>query len=409
MLVEFRVKNFGCLRDEQVLSFVPVKDTTLQDTNIYNTGALSESQLLRTAVIYGANAGGKSTLLLALQTMLFLSSFQSSFDINKLLKVSITPFLLDKKTRNEPTEFEISFLHDNKKYQYGFTCVTDKIYDEYLFYYENIRRRTLFIREYDKYNKKYNYKFGKELRGAKKIWCDATNEKTTFLCFAGQLNNKQLLSIWSKLTSIAVVLTKKNKPDIDSVNKEIYEKIQIQKKICSFLSAADISIKDIEIRKNQIDNGDIDQDKESYSLLFKHANNDEEIKLPAEKESDGTIQLYTYLPNILNALEKGNLLVIDELDSSLHPLIVQRIVYIFQSPQINTHGAQLLFTTHDISLLQNDPQLLRRDQIWFVEKNSSQSSNLYSLTEFKKSKISDYSKIYMNGLVGGIPVLQEWN
>ena len=409
MLVEFRVKNFGCLRDEQVLSFVPVKDTTLQDTNIYNTGALSESQLLRTAVIYGANAGGKSTLLLALQTMLFLSSFQSSFDINKLLKVSITPFLLDKKTRNEPTEFEISFLHDNKKYQYGFTCVTDKIYDEYLFYYENIRRRTLFIREYDKYNKKYNYKFGKELRGAKKIWCDATNEKTTFLCFAGQLNNKQLVSIWSKLTSLAVVLTKKNKPDIDSVNKEIYEKIQIQKKICSFLSAADISIKDIEIRKNQIDNGDIDQDKESYSLLFKHANNDEEIKLPAEKESDGTIQLYTYLPNILNALEKGNLLVIDELDSSLHPLIVQRIVYIFQSPQINTHGAQLLFTTHDISLLQNDPQLLRRDQIWFVEKNSSQSSNLYSLTEFKKSKISDYSKIYMNGLVGGIPVLQEWN
>lgn len=409
MLVEFRVKNFGCLRDEQVLSFVPVKDATLQDTNIYNTGAPSERQLLRTAVIYGANAGGKSTLLLALQTMLFLTSFQSSFDINKLLKVSVTPFLLDKKTRNEPTEFEISFLHNNKRYQYGFTCVMDKIYDEYLFYYENIRRRTLFIREYDKENKKYNYKFGKELRGAKKIWCDATNEKTTFLCFAGQLKNEQLLSVWSKLISLAVVLTKKNKPDIDSVNKEIFEKIQTQKKICSFLSAADISIKDIEIRKNQIDNGDIEQEKESYSVLFKHTNNDEEIKLPAEKESDGTIQLYTYLPSILNALEKGNLLVIDELDSSLHPLIVQRIVYIFQTPHINTRGAQLLFTTHDISLLQNDPQLLRRDQIWFVEKNSSQSSSLYSLTEFKKSKISDYSKIYMNGLVGAIPVLQEWN
>ena len=136
--------------------------------------------------------------------------------------------------------------------------------------------------------------------------------------------------------------------------------------------------------------------------------NDNKFFITEEDESYGIIQLYKYLPEILNALEKGSVICIDNLDSGLHPILMERLVYTFQMRKRNPYGAQLLFSTYDISLLRNDPQILRRDQIWFVERHSDLSSNLYSLAEFRRSRETDFAKIYMNGLVGGVPTLSEW-
>lgn len=110
----------------------------------------------------------------------------------------------------------------------------------------------------------------------------------------------------------------------------------------------------------------------------------------------------------MNALEKGSVICMDNLDSGLHPILMERLVYTFQMRKRNPYGAQLLFSTHDISLLRNDPQILRRDQIWFVERHSDLSSHLYSLAEFRRSRETDFAKIYMNGLVGGVPTLSDW-
>lgn len=125
-------------------------------------------------------------------------------------------------------------------------------------------------------------------------------------------------------------------------------------------------------------------------------------------ESKGTIQLFECLSPLFQALERKEVIAIDELDSSLHPLLVRRIVEMFQSQESNPHGAQLIFTTHDATLLQSDPPLLRRDQIWFVEKQKDQPSDLYSLAEFRGQKGADFLRSYLRGLYGGIPLLRDW-
>ncbi len=153
MLVEFRVKNYGCFRDEQVLSFVPVREKSLQEENIYKTGCVDIQALLLVAVVYGANGGGKSTLLSALQSMLAISSFAEETDTT--YKIPVKPFLFNEESRKNPTEFEISFLHEGYQYQYGFSCTEDRILDEYLFYYEITRRRAIFDICYNKTNNRY--------------------------------------------------------------------------------------------------------------------------------------------------------------------------------------------------------------------------------------------------------------
>lgn len=395
MLVEFRVKNYGCFRDEQVLSFVPVREKSLQEENIYKTGCVDIQALLLVAVVYGANGGGKSTLLSALQSMLAISSFAEETDTT--YRIPVKPFLFDEESRKNPTEFEIFFLHEGYIYQYGFSCTEDRILDEYLFCYAKTRRQTIFDRHYDKINDTYVYKFGKYLHGKKKTLCTLTNEKNTFLCIAAKKNN-QLFSVWSKLISLSTVITKKNFPDNKTVNKNILTDKILKDRICSFFYSSDILIKDIEINTNN----------ENYIALFKYEKNDNKFFITEEDESYGIIQLYKYLHEILNALEKGSVICIDNLDSGLHPILMERLVYTFQMRKRNPYGAQLLFSTHDISLLRNDPQILRRDQIWFVERHSDLSSHLYSLAEFRRSRETDFAKIYMNGLVGGVPTLSDW-
>lgn len=395
MLVEFRVKNYGCFRDEQVLSFVPVREKSLQEENIYKTGCTAIQDLLLVAVIYGANSGGKSTLLSALQSMLAISLFAEESDT--MYKIPVKQFLFDEESRKNPTEFEIFFLHEGYIYQYGFSCTEDRILDEYLFCYAKTRRQTIFDRHYDKINDTYVYKFGKYLHGKKKTLCTLTNEKNTFLCIAAKKNN-QLFSVWSKLISLSIVITKKNFQDNKTVNKNILTDKILKDRICSFFYSSDIPIKDIKINTNN----------ENYIALFKYEKNDNKFFITEEDESYGIIQLYKYLPEILNALEKGSVICIDNLDSGLHPILMERLVYTFQMRKRNPYGAQLLFSTHDISLLRNDPQILRRDQIWFVERHSDLSSHLYSLAEFRRSRETDFAKIYMNGLVGGVPTLSDW-
>ena len=403
MLVEFRVKNFGCLRDETALSFLPTKSRALWETNVYQTNVPLVPQLLRTALLYGANGSGKSTLLYALQTMQRFIGDQLSIQSDSQLPY--TPFLYSQEDCTNPTAFECSFLHENCLYQFGFSYNKDRILEEYLFYYPENRKRTLFTRTYDSKIKKYIYKFGKYFHGHKKLLYNYTHDSMLFLCTAKYLNNTHILSIWNTLSTNICIITKYNKPNINYINKLLFNNTNIQKQICSFLKSIDTETCNIEINKfisyKLLGN-------EEYKVYFYHKNNkNKTIKLYQEDESDGTLQLYIYLPYILQALEKGYLLAIDDLDTNIHPLIMRHIVDIFQTTRYDTHGAQLLFTSHDVSLMENNPEILRRDQIWFVDKSNDQASSLYSLTEFRNVK--DVFRSYLHGRLGAIPVLYGWN
>ncbi len=414
MLIEFRVKNYGCLRDEQVLSLVPVSnESALLDNNTYETGVTAVPRLLRTAVIYGPNAGGKSTVLRALQCMLAMVLFSAN-EIKE--KEFPTPFLLDNISFAEPTAFEINFLHEGKRYQYGFSCQPrcimegrlqkGQILQEYLLEYKSGRPTTLFKRSCNTENDTESYTFGKTLRGHKTAWRDATQNNVLFLSRAAQLNSEQLSSLYKNFFASSFIFNKNTDIPKNFFLQKIKNDEKLKNNIVSFLQSADISLKDIHI-KEEIEGHKDDTIKKHVSFI--HSSQHGDVSLPDYVESGGTMKLFEHLlPLLLLALDQGSLLAIDELDSSLHPLLVRRIVEIFQSPQTNPKGAQLIFTTHDTSLLQDSEILFRRDQIWFVEKNAEQASELYSLAEFKAPKGEDFSLAYLQGLYGGIPLMRDW-
>lgn len=409
MLIEFRVKNFGCLREEQALSFVPASnDPSLLKSNTFETGVPSVPRLLRTAVIYGPNAGGKSTLLRAFQTMRDLVVASSFIETKGKFPV---PFLLDTVSREEPTAFEASFLHEGHFYQYGFSCLKGRITEEYLFEYRTSRRTRLFERCFDRESDRDVYSFGKSLRGPKNVWRTATQGSVLFLPRAVQLNSEQLRPLWEGNFPRYLVFNRLVRPPINVFLKQIRGNASLKANICSFLRSADMDIKDIVIQENVFVP---ESDKDRYSLSFIHetAHGDVAVALPASAESDGTIRLLYCLVPLLQALELGGVIAIDELDTSLHPLIVRHIVEVFHSPNNNParagNAAQLVFTTHDTSLLQDMETVFRRDQIWFVEKDAEQASRLYSLAKFKTEEGVNHSLAYLHGLYGALPLLRNW-
>lgn len=407
MLIEFRVKNYGCLRDEQALSFVPASnDPTLLESNTFETGVPSVPRLLRTAVIYGPNAGGKSTVLRAFQTMRDLVVASSFIETKGKFPV---PFLLDTVSREEPTAFEASFLHEGHFYQYGFSCLKGRITEEYLFEYRTSRRTRLFERCFDRENDRDVYTFGKSLRGPQNVWRNATQGSVLFLPRAVQLNSTQLRPLWEGNFSQYRVFNRLVRPPINVFLKQIRDNASLKANICSFLRSADMDIRDIEIQENVF----VPESNEArYSLSFVHETAHGDVALPASAESDGTMRLLYYLVPLLQALELGGVVAIDELDTSLHPLIVRHIVEVFHSPNNNParagNAAQLVFTTHDTSLLQDMETVFRRDQIWFVEKDADQASRLYSLAKFKTEEGVNHSLAYLHGLYGALPLLRNW-
>ena len=411
MIVEFRVKNFCCLRDEQVLSFVPTTDKTLEESNIYDTDVLSEPHLLRTAAIYGANASGKSTVIMALQTMLNIVCIKFIEGTESFIPT--IPFLLDNESQNNPTSFELTFIDNGFKYQYGISCTRMKIIEEYLFKYNTKRKSTLFDRLYDNKSESYIYKFGKDISTERITWRKATSDKVCFLSTAAQLNSKIFLPIWLYLKEKYLIINKDNKPHMWFILSKLYKNIKKQERICSFLRSADISIDSIKINKIPIRNNTkytiFDDLTNEYILYFNHKKIDNtQMLLPSALESSGTLRLFIYLNYMFDILDKGGVFIVDEIDASLHPMLVQHIIKLFQSKNNNSHGAQLLVSTHDVYILQNDPPILRNDQIWFIEKNGDQASELYSLSDFTKLKENNYLKYYMHGKLGGVPAIREW-
>ena len=408
MLIAFRVRNFGCLLDEQELSFVPAEDkegdregqALLAYTSTETTVPVVP-RLLRTAVIYGANAGGKSTVLEALQTMLHILTgpWVTPAEGAPMQQVlPYTPFALSADSLHAPTLFEITFLFAGRCYQYGFQYTKERICKESLYEIAGKAKRLLFSRKYDSSVNKDIYTFGKYLRGSKAAWSRATRETVLFLSRAEELNSAQLGPVYEHLISSFVLHTQKTAVDVMDSLRFLSEDEEAQHFTESFLDAADLGISKIAIQRCGA--GEI------QGYFFVHAGETEAL-LPLEAVSGGTVRLLSCLTAIYSALKEGQFLGIDALDRSLHPLLVQRLVKLFHSAATNPHGAQLLCTLHDIYPLQVQPPLFRKDQIWFVDKKYDRSSELYSLAEFKGAEtFCDLDKRYLQGLFGGIPLLR---
>ena len=416
MLIEFRVKNFRSLRDEQVLSLVASKDKTLQDTHTQATGISAAPAVLRSAVVYGANASGKSNLIKALQYMRGVVT-ESATAMQPSQTFAVQQFRLDAVSVGQPSEFEVTFLNDGVRYQYGFAMTTQRIVSEHLLVYKSFKPQHWFTRRFDADTSKDIYDFGPGLKGPKNLWEGATRPNALFLSMAVQLNSESLRPLFDWFLNHLVIFNEQAQLS-PQMSIELLKQADGRKEICNFLSSADISIADIDVETRKVPGQAIhfdlmagktevrSEEMEEHKVLFHHVTEQGKAVFDIMDESNGTRNLLFLAAPVLNILNKELTAVIDELDNSLHTLLVRELVRLFHRPEINTGGAQLIFTTHDTSLL-DAPNLFRRDQVWFVEKDRDQTSTLVSLSEFSPRKNEALERGYLMGRYGGVPFLDH--
>lgn len=416
MLIEFRVKNFRSLRDEQVLSLVASKDKSLQDTHTLSTGVNAVPNLLRSAVVYGANASGKSNLLKALQYMRGVV-VESATVIQPGQPYGVQPFRLDPESAAQPSEFEATFLLAGVRYQYGFSMNTKRILSEHLLVYKAFKPQRWFERYLDSETGKDVYEFSSSFKGQKTVWEGATRPNSLFLSMAVQLNSEVLRPVFDWFTNQLVIVNEINRLN-PQVSIQKLQQTENRKAICNFLAAADISIADIDVVTRKVPGQALhfdlaagktevrSEEMEEHQLRFHHVTEKGDAVFEIGDESSGTRNLLFLSGPVLEILTKDITLVIDELDTSLHTLLVRELVRLFHTPEINTGGAQLVFSTHDTSLL-DAPDLFRRDQIWLVEKDRDQASQLVALAEFSPRKNEALERGYLMGRYGGVPFIDS--
>jgi hypothetical protein len=418
MLIEFSVTNFRSFRDKQTLSMVAAgSDKEHLETHTLDSGIKNFDRLLASAVVYGPNAAGKTNLLRALQFM--QSHVTNSAVVGPISQVAYTPFLFDTESRNKPSSFEVTFIANSVRYEYGFSIDNIRVHHEWLIEYRTKNPSRLFDRTYDNKHDKYDWVFSAYLKGNKFVWRDATRPNALFLSTAIQLNNSQLLQVYwwfqKRLIVIAgasmlnAVMTLKMLED--PTNKE---------RILPFVRVADLGVDDVKVSREILTGNTaflsgslapplVYQDSPTSPpilahVTFSHVSKGlkEPVALPFEDESNGTQVLFRNAGAWLNVFLNGEVLVIDEIDTSLHTLLVAYFINRFHSSHTNQNNAQLVFSTHNTSLLSQD--LFRRDQIWFVEK-SENSSKLYPLSDFSPRKDEMLERWYMRGRYGALPIL----
>lgn len=416
MLVEFRTQNFRSLREEQVLSLVASPDKSLLDTHALDTGLKAAPHVLKSAVVYGANASGKSNLIKALQYMRDVVLMSATLQPGQAF-ARLQPFRLDAVSASQPTAFEVTFILDGVRYQYGFAMNAQRIVSEQLLVYKAFKPQRWFERHFDAESGKDVYEFGPGLKGAKTLWEGATRPNALFLSMAVQLNSEALRPVYDWFAHRLVILNE-HSPLSPQFSLEMLKLEAQRKAIGEFLRAADISIADVEVAtkqatvhsirfdlatgKREEETGEQTVDEVRFHHLTEHG----QAVFDLADESSGTRNLLFLAGPVLDILSNGQTLVVDELDTSLHTLLVQALVRLFHRPEANTGGAQLVFTTHDTSLL-DAYGLFRRDQVWFVEKRPDQSSSLYPLLDFSPRKNEALERGYLQGRYGALPLLRH--
>jgi hypothetical protein len=414
MIAEFTVENFCSFKAKNTFSFLAAKDKELLEANTFVSD--KNVRFLKSAVIYGANASGKTNFFKALSFFFNFSVFSgphSQVDD----PIGVVPFALSKQTESVPSNFEIVFFIKNDgeeiRYRYGLSVNEERVESEYLFALYAAREVKLFMRTAQEINCTPHFKEG--TRGKPSV-----RNNCSLLSVCGQ-NNGEISSQIIKYFKKIIVMS--GLQDAIASSKKESSLPEYKKKIIDFLKYADIQVTDYKVEYAPAFGDMPDSDvaallRSKYphvqheKILFGHTVYDEgapigECFFEENVESAGTRKLFLYSKRILGALENGTPLFIDEFDTMLHPLIIEGVLKLFNSPITNPKNAQLVISCHAVTIMTN--KILRRDQIWFCEKDQYGATDLYSLVEYKEPvrKDASYSKNYLQGKYGAIPYLDE--
>ena len=437
MILQFSVSNYRCFKERATLSLIASnydKSTREHDNIVANEK--QKIRLLKSAVIYGANASGKSKFI---EAMMFMRHYvlSSSKDTIKFEPINTEPFRLNPDTEKAGSEFEVVFLIKNNLYRYGFEVDNKKVIAEWLYHKPVSRERELFYRDYQRIlHKSQKLKKIDTLKNENLI-----RDNALVLSVLAQFNDKTAESILAWFKALKT---------ISGLNEEGYinETMLLSKdndkkvKILDFLKKADFGINDFKLKKMTLKDLDLDEinkidvpddiknalnglntylqriineeNQERFSDVItyhkQYDNDGKHIKdvlfSLKEDESSGTRKFFALIGQVISILEDGHVLFIDEIDSKIHPNLMCRLIALFNSKVSNPRNAQLIFNTHDTNLL--SAGLFRRDQIWFTEKDNQGATHLYSLADFKTSSVRKneaFEDNYIRGKYGAIPYL----
>jgi len=431
MLIDYTVSNYRSIYEEQSFNMVAVNSyKEMTDTNIIEYKP--NMSLLKSTAIYGPNASGKSTLLESLDVLrgTVLSSFKFGIDD----ELPVVPFAFDENSKNEPTMFEITFVEDEIKYEFELVLNKERVLEEYLTAYPKGQPQAWYSRVYNEISELYEYEYSSLLKGKKKTWESATKKNVLFLSTAINLQNdedNQLMPIYNwfknKLTPVS----------IDGWSNEGTKELCLEEEskdaIVHFLQLGGIDIKDINVEiakrnnllgkdieghkfkeviqeleslvENQLSKEVLDKMKRDIKITFVHSNG---MTLDLKEQSDGTKKLFSFASLWIQSLKEGRVLFCDELNDNLHPALVKLLVDLFNDDVFNTNSAQLVFTTHETSILSQE--VLRRDQVWFCERDENLSTKIYPLSDFTPRKdIENIEDSYLIGRYGALPYFNKVN
>ncbi len=415
MIQEIRIKNYLSFRDEVVLSFEATKDTTFEECQVVNV--TPKVRLLRFALVYGANASGKSNLLNAMD---FLRDFwfDKKSDIDE--ETGVVPFLLDTETPNEPSEFNIKFFVGDKRYWYVLVLDDKQVIKEDLYVYNSVQPSLVFSRELD--GTASLIKLNASLVKANATIVEQLNVKClsnmSFFAARNQVNCSLAyideVRDWMKNNMMPII--EPGTRMFEYAGKQMEKNAELKAYILDFVHKADYNITDVYTEREKVPIPDIvkatimeDKDLERLRTDFQHTvknkRGEENYRLPNSLQSEGTKRTFGIEAAIYEAIKTNGILPIDEIESSLHPELVEFIIEKFLKEKSRS---QLIVTSHYDPLLNTVDDLIRKDSVWFTEKEEDGHTTLYSLTDFKGlSKISSFQKSYRNGVFGALPNIHD--
>lgn len=414
MLLRFGVENHLSIRDRQELSLAA---SSLKDSKagLIECAAAPNGHAVPAAIIYGANASGKSNLVAALDFMrdTILLSHRRGEPGGSL---PCKPFLLDPACAAAPSTFDADFVVDDVRYHYGFEASSEAFNAEWLYSFRTSRRQILFER------KGKSFHFGRGLRGRNKVISDLTRPNSLFLSAAAQNDHEELSKVANFFQTLRVdtafsvsggmaLIRLADKSGLNGRVIEVLEKVGTgvvgyqereeevpeddQEKRRIFFSAVKKFV-DVPVEF------DLGNEGKDIAIELAHRGHDgEAVYFKLSRESAGTRRLLVLLGRVFRVLDEGAVLVIDELDASLHTKACEAVLALFSSPETNPKGAQMIATTHDANLMRSP--LLRRDQVWFTEKDDHGATHLYPLTDIRTREGDNIAKGYLQGRYGAIP------
>ncbi|WP_182883692.1 AAA family ATPase [Microbispora sp. H10949] len=423
MLLRFRVANYASLRDEQELSLVALDPHS--DLALCNP-TQDDLRLLPAAAIYGGNASGKSNLLQALRFM--ATAVENSHQRWKPgSAIRRNSFRFDGESIGKESMFSVDIALDGTHYEYGFELDDEAVRSEWLYSFTKQQRRVrrvLFERSGPEGS---SIRFGEHLRGRKKSIAELVRPNSLYLSAAAANNHPQLTKLY-RWFERGIIYIDAGEPWTNLASTLHELEVHDREGILRLLSHADFGITDVrqelqpmakEVREGFIAffsaiNPDFapgeDVELQGWpNVEFTHEVRGREYRLPMELESSGTRAWFALLGPILKGFSRGRLVVVDELDAFLHPLLVGELVALFQDPEFNRKGAQLVFNTHDVTLLSSlNKARLRRDQVWFADRNADGATELHPLTQYRvRDGLDNVFRGYLLGRYRGVPVFDD--